>query len=295
MPQRVYTWPSGRSKRKSRFSLLLPASVPEMDQTTTNATIFSIAKYGDRYIKEYVEPDVRVCMGQSESDSPDKDALRKQWYPALCFFFRKSFYRGRRDELSHRFEKAALGVLDNFGGKAISPGFNEARLMKALRDGGVNNHIDRKMVVGTIKVVFEQMKPQNNNIVEYALRAIQDGTVEQAFEHLTSVYGVGDKLASMFLRDIALIYELEPRLSRAELRFVQPIDTWVRKVAEAIKLVPAPGRSNEAIKDAIITECQKARVSSLLFNAGAWMAGSKSFELLIENLCRVPRSKAWDL
>ena len=61
-------------------------------------------------------------------------------------------------------------------------------------------------------------------------------------------------------------------------------DIGHRQVAEKIKLVRAGGGSKQDFKDAIIEGCREAGVSPLLFNAGAWMVGSKSFNLLIEKL-----------
>jgi hypothetical protein len=52
------------------------------------------------------------------------------------------------------------------------------------------------------------------------------GLVRHAFERLDSIRGIGPKIASFFLRDVAVRFEIEPLRDR---ELLQPIDVWVRR------------------------------------------------------------------
>jgi hypothetical protein len=60
---------------------------------------------------------------------------------------------------------------------------------------------------------------------------------------LVSINGVGDKIASLFLRDLASYCELSVVTDR---HLLQPIDVWVRRAAEQCVNVEADSRSSPA-------------------------------------------------
>lgn len=53
-----------------------------------------------------------------------------------------------------------------------------------------------------------------------------DGQVRRAFQRLDLVRGIGPKIASFFLRDLAVWFKIEPYQDR---ELLQPIDVWVRR------------------------------------------------------------------
>ena len=55
-------------------------------------------------------------------------------------------------------------------------------------------------------------------------------------------------------------------------------------MALKIKVIKSKDDNIEIIKNDIIKSCLKANVSPLLFNAGLWIVGANSFDLLIEKL-----------
>lgn len=68
--------------------------------------------------------------------------------------------------------------------------------------------------------------------------------IEPLFDRIVDIRGIGPKVASTFLRDMALIFELEPGIEKVDRLYLQPIDRWVR--AFACKLVPELGDSHSA-------------------------------------------------
>lgn len=232
--------------------------------------IKSVEQYGQLYVKRF--------LGEQISK---KDTVYDDWREALDFLFSKVFYRGRRDELSERFMQATLNTLK---GVDLKKNYDKRLLDDRLQSNGVNNHKDRKMVCEVIDFIFNLPDSYGYNIVKYTVERIKKREIESVFNELNGIYAIGDKLSSFYIRDVALVFGLEDKLLADDFQYCQPIDTWVKQVAVKLGIISSQEGDIEIIKSAIINGCQGASTSPLLFNAGAWMVGAKSFDLLIEQL-----------
>lgn len=232
--------------------------------------IKSIEEYGRRYVKRFLKEQV-----------DNRDHFYNDWREALNFLFSKVFYRGRRDELSERFMKATLETLN---GLEINKNYDKQMLDKKLMLNSVNNSRDRRMVFEVLDFIFNLPPSYENNFVKYTVNQIKEGKISDAFSKLNGIYAIGDKLASFYLRDVVLIFELEKYLRPDDFQYCQPIDTWVKQVAVKLDIITSQETETKSVKSAIINACKKSDTSPLLFNAGAWMVGARSFELLIEKL-----------
>lgn len=230
--------------------------------------IKAIEKYGMLFVERFLKQHIH-----------SKEKFYRNWYEALKFLLGSSFYRGRRDELSTRFLNAALKTLDEF---KLNKNYNQKLLNDKLKANGVNNGRDRKMVLEVIDLVFNLPNSYKNNIVRYTIEQIKLGKIEEMFNKLDNIYAIGDKLASIYLRDIIVVYHLDEFLESEDFKYCQPIDTWVKQVVLKIGIIKSEKTKIEDIKTAIIKYCLDAKVNPLLFNAGAWLVGARSFELLIE-------------
>lgn len=111
------------------------------------------------------------------------------------------------------------------------------------------------------------------NIYNYVKMLLKDDQVKKAYGFMVSIRGTAQKIASLYLRDIAYI-ELEPTKHYHHL--FQPIDTWIK---QAIKIIlsytsdKAP-TIDMGKKKLIVELCRKAGCSPIEFNQGAWYAGS---------------------
>jgi hypothetical protein len=135
-------------------------------------------------------------------------------------------------------------------------------------------------------VISRLSKIDNVNLFEYIRSLIITNETKIANNFLTSITGVGKKISSLYLRDIAC-YELEP--SRHVDPLFQPIDTWIDQAIEIIsnKLVR---RSVEDKQLFIVALCKEAFCSPIFFNQGAWILGSvvsqdyNTYRKVIENV-----------
>jgi len=67
-------------------------------------------------------------------------------------------------------------------------------------------------------------------LVAWARDEIRNNRVAEAHKKLKEVNGIADKIASFFLRDVAVYYGLAPTQRR---ELLQPIDVWIRFVAQS--------------------------------------------------------------
>jgi hypothetical protein len=92
-------------------------------------------------------------------------------------------------------------------------------------------------------------------------------------------------LRTFYLRDVALLEDMEDTIEAEDYPYFQPVDTWVKRVASSLAIIDERDEDRHSVvKEKIISECLAAEVSPLLFNAGAWMVGAHAYELLIERL-----------
>ena len=232
--------------------------------------IKSIEEYGRLYVARFLREQI-----------DNHDRFYNDWREGLNFLFSKVFYRGRRDELSERFMNAALKTLEEL---ELNRNYDKQLLDSKLMSNGVNNGRDRRMISEVLDFVFNLPASCDNNFVKYTVNQIKEGKIFDVFDKLNGIYAIGDKLASFYLRDVILIFELEKYLKVDDFQYCQPVDTWVKQVAIKLDIITSQETEVKLVKSSIINACEKAGASPLLFNAGAWMVGARSFELLIEKL-----------
>jgi hypothetical protein len=201
------------------------------------------------------------------------------------------FMRGRRDELSQKFYDLAHKVLEQINSEgphylSCWDGHRSKQLDARLKGKGVNNHSDRKMILATLEWLNARLAETGYNIVEYAIREIQNHRLSQLYQKLDDIPYIGDKLASFFLRDVVDIYSLERWVDdRTDAYYLQPVDTWVQQVAQTIGIVSRNAKP-EKVRRAIVLACQRVCVSSIRFNQGAWYVGKHSLDILLKEFGR---------
>ncbi|HZU11440.1 MAG TPA: hypothetical protein VFB58_01255 [Chloroflexota bacterium] len=96
--------------------------------------------------------------------------------------------------------------------------------------------------------------------------ALQSGSTREIHTQLTGINGVGTKIASFWLRDIALVSRLA---GDTDGELLQPIDVWVQRAAE-ISIGAADDQAG-----AIVEASRRARVNHMRVNAGMWYIGAR--------------------
>ncbi len=128
--------------------------------------------------------------------------------------------------------EAAVRAWTAFTHRLRNAGLNHASNPMCPRDTAyTRQHRGRAppAVVGKISAVeFAQEQLAGEPMVAWVRRMLESDQVQEAHKLLRRINGIGPKIASFFLRDVATRYDLTPAADRA---LLQPIDKWVRFVA----------------------------------------------------------------
>ena len=104
---------------------------------------------------------------------------------------------------------------------------------------------------------------------------LSENKLKEAHQQLKTVWGIGDKIASFYLRDIFWLGgNLSPDIPLTEienLSLIQPVDIWVKRAAKAIGCEET---SEIAIATSILSFEQELGLPPGGGNIGFWMLGS---------------------
>lgn len=125
-------------------------------------------------------------------------------------------------------------------------------------DVSLKNELDLLMVLDVLNFLVKNNEP---NIYSYIKRHMENGDNEKIYNQLTSITGIGDKIASFIMRDIGLLNNIEME----KYDYVFPVDTWVAQVAGKIGCNKSSFRG---IKECSLKNCMNYQVDPLKFAAG---------------------------
>ena len=270
-----------------------------MVTTSDQESIMSkIVHFGERFEREYVCKEflVNVC-------NVDIEQLEENWWEALKFFLDRAFFQGRRryDPISSIVEERAFEVLGKYFDNPSEREGNfqtlEASSWNQLRvafQAVIGNEIcevscgcDIDMVIDTLGFIS---RLPDKNIARYSVEMIKNNKLDQLWYGLQKskskegIRFVGKKIASVYLRDLATILDLEREVSNDHQIFLQPIDKWVRYIAMKIGIWEF--QSEMKLRRMIVERCRRVGQSAIRFNEGAWYIGSHSLEILLELLMK---------
>ena len=251
----------------------------------TKTLVTQIARFYKNYKEEFLKERIRNKNDYLESPKS-----------ALFFVLSYSFYQGRRDEISSMFEERAKTTLESFlrNNNVLlysSPRITDKdilrteykRLYDLLKQNKVNKEGDRLMVISLVNFIqFNNEK----NILHFLIEQIKSKKIAEAYQNLDGIWSIGPKIASLILRDVVYIYELENCLSDEEYYFLQPIDTWVHNLSKRIELVDRSKIYKVEAKD-ITDKCFELGVNPIHYNQGVWYVGANSLKILLENIDKI--------
>lgn len=138
----------------------------------------------------------------------------------------------------------------------------------------LNNERDLMMVMDTLQLVCQ---PDCQNIYVYLVKQIKAGHTKTAYKILDDLSQVGDKLASMTIRDICM---MQPGLILEDSNDVFPVDIWVRRIAE---MLGCDAKKASGIKLFFQERCTEYGIDITLFAAGMWYLGANSLTILVND------------
>lgn len=103
------------------------------------------------------------------------------------------------------------------------------------------------------------------NLIKTSKEAIARSQIKEAWEKVKRIRGVGPKIASLFLRDVAVQFELAPSQDRW---LLQPVDIWVRR---AVFLLNRNKMKDGDVARWLVTNCDEPELA----NQGIWYFGAQ--------------------
>ena len=132
--------------------------------------------------------------------------------------------------------------------------------------------------------VFEVARNHPDGLVSFARRLIRRGEFAEAHQTLAAINGVGTKIASFFLRDIVLYFEMEPL--ETDRHLLQPIDLWERRAAHGVlgNLPPhVADQARQIVRASVLDSANPESVNAGMWYFGALLARS---EARLRSCCR---------
>jgi hypothetical protein len=135
-----------------------------------------------------------------------------------------------------------------------------------------DNIINLRNASSLIEVVLDtRMSEQDLTLTSYLKNQIENSGIRDAFNLLKSIRGIGPKIASLYLRDLAIMMNID--LNNDNNRFLlQPIDIWVERTVIAL--------SNQQLNkrqaaDWVVNYSVRNLNQPELVNMGIWYFGSQ--------------------
>ena len=107
------------------------------------------------------------------------------------------------------------------------------------------------------------------NIVSFVRYSLKIDKVRDAHKSLCTINGIGPKIASLFLRDVAKFYEVFPSKDRV---LLQPVDVWIKRITSYMF---RRDLSSEDIPELILEHTLANDINPEAVNEGMWYFGSE--------------------
>ncbi len=270
--------------------------MPPLEPAVKAAFAILSGSYADKHIEEVLLPGTSKASGQEIEGL--QDLYQVFCDPTLClrvFFGHYAFSRRGKDKqvlLEHSLEALTNsielsggieGLLALDDGEIIWTEFVKLRERDRRKIGEQQN---RGILQGFVELAQEIYREDGKGAIgEWAAEALDaTGGVEDQFQRVVDIRGVGPKNSSALMRDVVLASGLERRVTPIDRIHIQPIDRWVRSASRL--LVPEEGLEKAAdwiLAGKICKYTRAAGVSGLRFNIGTTYFG-RHVALDVENM-----------
>lgn len=232
-------------------------------------------------------------------------------YEALRDFIRFGFYRNRRDELADRYIQCAQTALDEVWEeskkdfeilqkrgddlvitfkKKVQENFSERK--PVVRKKAETHPTDDIFLRSVCRDFIPRLRDYAYNVRKLCQAYFEKRDLQMLYDEIIDVKGVGPKIASLFLRDMLLLYGRQhwknkkwlETLSGKEMELVYPVDTWVEQIQVRLMRV---SKTQKHITTLFIKKCEDFGVNALYVNHGMWFVGAKARDFLLDNLGKI--------
>lgn len=259
----------------------------ELDPRSVAVMQALAGSYADQYIGEVLLPALaRALRTESTQKSEIAKGFADPYLSLHAFYFHYAFSRRGKDreELAEFATLALKRCIKEHGFPSLLQMADGAVLWEkfdalCLEHGHKNSEqLNRGLIQGMLELAQEIYQIDEIGSIPgwIALGVRETGHIEPQFLRIVDIRGVGPKNTSTFLRDVAFVFDLEDDLDFANRLYVQPIDRWIRMIAEeVITEIDASEAADWIIAGKLAKYARYAGVSGIRFNMGATYFGVK--------------------
>jgi len=210
-------------------------------------------------------------------------------------------YAFEREGRAAGFPAAAADVIAELRSLTLDPSDVWLRFSNKLGNVGLNiknNPLAPKGTQGTDKngkifitnqkSAIELANEVGIPLVQWALRGLKENRAAEIHAKIREVTGVGEKIAALFLRDVACRYQVFPSSSRF---LLQPVDTWVERSASLVGMAAGKNPAEFIFEIADKKGDEPERINQGMWYFGAEIAGSQY--RLSQALPNLDKAEAW--
>lgn len=205
---------------------------------------------------------------------------------SLCFFATYAHERGGTNPRFALYHRVAIQDVYRLHRDILSEAFADTVWDRFVRY--TNGRPNKKLTEGPVKGVLARLRDSGESNLLTHLRSL---TLERAYNWLIGIRGIKHKIASFLLRDLWSYIGPWSDTPVEHLKYLQPIDRWVRFWSE--QLDDKWPSADLDFADRLVGLCRVAGIDPVQFNKGAWCVGSH-----FDRLCdffKVPEVKRVDL
>lgn len=208
------------------------------------------------------------------------------WYDALIHFKNYAYERNVTGAISH-YRKIADLVLEPLRNRKRWSATLETTIWDNFKNNCSNEKIKPNDQVDPLKpssnnkkslekFVWDKTNKVDTTIASWAFNMLRENKLMEAHQQLKTVWGIGDKIASFYLRDIFWLgSELSPEAPLTmidNIYLIQPVDIWVERAAKAIG---CKEKSKKEIAKYILSFEMEFGLTPSVGNIAFWLLGSK--------------------
>jgi len=200
-----------------------------------------------------------------------------------------SGYAYERQGAPKAYPKIANKIISQYFNRKINNNDALSNFEKECKKIGIGSNRTNNIFFknkGKITILDFMYGIDNIAIEKWVKTCIEHGKISDAHSEMCKIRGIGEKIASFYIRDIVYKYSLE-KIVKSKKHLIHPIDIWVRRAGQII--LKDWNKTDYKIRKFLVESAEEWKITNAELNAGLWILGGylcknqTEFESAIKN------------
>ena len=238
-------------------------------------------RYGPHYVRDLLVPRLLQHLPNAERSEEEARALLCDPLGCLRGIFAEYAF-ARRGKDRQELATMAIEALRRVADTDLLEQEDAVNLWRAFEEVCLERghkpmeQLNRGVVQGLAELAQEIVQCGGSGSIALWVvdAARKTGRIENQFMRMVDVRGVGPKLSSLILRDVAYLFNLEDRIEPMDRLYIQPIDKWTREIAEFV-VEDYDDPPDWILAGKLAKVARKSGAKGCLFNMGVTYYGTR--------------------